>query len=67
MMPVDDTALAVGHRDADVVHHALILVIQNVAMQDEISDIALVAGEDDDRISPDGPPPFATFLMNRVF
>lgn len=37
-------AVTVRNADADVLHHALVLVIEDVAMQHELADVALVAG-----------------------
>ena len=36
-MAARDTAGAVGQRDPDVLHHALILMVEDVTMPDEIA------------------------------
>src|SRR6516165_8861467 len=38
-----DTAHAVWDGDANVLHHALILMVEDVTMQNEVTDVALVA------------------------
>jgi regulator of RNase E activity RraA len=43
-------ALPVGQVDADVLHHALILMVEDVTVQHELADVALVAGADHDGV-----------------
>src|SRR3954470_1201452 len=45
---VGDAALSVGNADGDILHHALVLMVEDVAVQDELADIALVPRPDDD-------------------
>src|SRR5215475_3078477 len=52
MVAMGNAAMAIGQRDANVLHHPLILVIENVAMKHEVADIALVAGAHHDRVLP---------------
>jgi hypothetical protein len=59
-----DAASAVRQRDADVLHDALVLVIENVAKKHEIADIAPVAAADDHRVSPGGPPWLSTKIVS---
>ncbi len=47
-MSVSNAALPVRNADVDVLHHALVLMVQDVAVQDELADIALVPRPDDD-------------------
>jgi hypothetical protein len=42
VVPVAHAAFAVRQRDADVLHHSLVLVVEDVAVQDEGADVALV-------------------------
>lgn len=42
-MAGNGAAMAVRQGDPDVLHHPLVLMIENVAMQDELADVALVA------------------------
>src|SRR5260221_4525185 len=45
-------SLAVRERDADVLHHSLVLVVEDVAVQDVGADVALVARTHDQRVLP---------------
>jgi hypothetical protein len=33
---VGDAALSIGDADADILHHALVLMVEDVAVQDEL-------------------------------
>jgi hypothetical protein len=66
MVAMGDAAMPVGERDADVLHHALVLVIEDVAMQHEIADVALVRVRTTIVYSPTGTLGPATFLTKRV-
>src|SRR5215813_7311375 len=43
-------ALPVRDRDADVLHHALVLVDENVTVEDEVADVALISRTHDDDV-----------------
>ena len=55
MMRSRDAAASVGNGDPDVLHHALILVIEDVAVEHEVADVALVARADGDGVMAGGP------------
>lgn len=42
MMTLADASLAIGQADADILHHALVFMIQNMAVQDKIADVTLI-------------------------
>src|SRR5262245_9337096 len=46
------TALAVWKADADVLHHALVFVVEDVAVQHVFTDIALVASAHHEGVNP---------------
>jgi len=48
-----NTAAAVLYRNAHILHHALVLVIENLVMQHEFADVTLVAGARNDRVQSD--------------
>lgn len=51
MMAGNGATLAVRQGDPDVLHHALVLMIEDVAMQNELADIALVVRPHGDRVA----------------
>lgn len=42
VMRTGNSAASIGHGNPDVLHHALIFVIENVAVEHEVADVALV-------------------------
>lgn len=51
-MPFGNAALAVGQADAHVLHHALVFVVEDVAVQHEVADVAFMACADECLKSP---------------
>lgn len=51
VMAGNGAAMAVRQGDPDVLHHPLVLMIENVAMQDELADVALVARPHGNRVT----------------
>src|SRR6202035_5751902 len=42
--------MSIRQRDPDVLHHALVLMIEDVTVEHEVADVALVARADDDGV-----------------
>ena len=55
MMGVCHSAMSIRQRDPDVLHHPLIFMIEDVAMQNEVADVALITRAYDDRVHPRWP------------
>ena len=49
-MPLACTPRTIWQGDTDVLHHPLVLMVQDVAVQHKVTNVALITGADDQRI-----------------